>query len=370
MTKKIKVVHLFETYPIFYQPYMQLYEKELGKEECLNVKVVSFKNSSDKSVTVMPSYFLRNLMEKIGQVSNRQYRKLNYFEIYAKRQNADIIHIQDSYLFNKVTGMSLLSNKIKPKIVLTMRGAETYTKPWIFKKWKSFYKYYKDNINAYVVMSEHQKNYLHDKWQVAMDKIHVIPISFGEKFIQEPKNPNKKIIKIVSVFRLYWAKNITDNLKLVKTIKDLGYSIEYDIYGNGPDAEHIYFLRDKYNLHQNVRIMGVLDNKILKKKLFEYDFIFQLSITESLGMSVIEAQSLGVPAVVSDTGGLVEVIVDGESGYIFENFDITAKKIIHLWENSLYYCSFSQKAVEYAHSKFSVDLEIEKTVALYKSLME
>jgi len=347
---------------------MPLAIESMRKQEDIDLKVITYNESKDSAVQVLPKYYARKSYEKIYQHLSKTYKSLNYLEIYAIKNNIDVIHIQDSYLFNKVSSLFEFQSEDRPKIVLTMRGAETYTKPWVFKKWKLFYRDYYKKIDAYIVMSNHQKQYLHEKWGVALSKIKVIPISFGAAFYQEPKVPNKSVIKIASVFRLYWAKNITDNLKFIKGLKDKGLQVEYDIYGSGPDVEQIFFLRDKYGLNKEVKLIGKLENTILKEKLANYDFILQLSITESLGMSVIEAQAYGLPGIVSHAGGLPEVVVDGETGFVFKNYEATVAEVINLWKNPDRYKCFSQRAIEHSHKKFSIDREVADLVALYKTL--
>lgn len=43
---------------------------------------------------------------------------------------------------------------------------------------------------------------------------------------------------------------------------------------------------------------------------------FQPSLIESHGISVLDAMQFGVPAVVSDAGGLPESVIEGETGFI------------------------------------------------------
>ena len=83
--------------------------------------------------------------------------------------------------------------------------------------------------------------------------------------------------------------------------------------------------------------------------------------------SILEAQALGRPAIVSDYGGLPELVEDGRTGYISKAgnvLDLTEKirKISHSQMDSAYIC---QKA---AHA-YSADLYAEHIIDIYEKLI-
>ena len=50
----------------------------------------------------------------------------------------------------------------------------------------------------------------------------------------------------------------------------------------------------------------------------------RVAISELLGLSVLEAMASGTPVVASRTGGVPEVVVDGETGFLVEPGDVAA----------------------------------------------
>ena len=218
-------------------------------------------------------------------------------------------------------------------------------------------------------MSEDQKKYL-TRWGVPLDHIHVIPISFGEKFEIEPKYPNKNELKLVSVFRMCWEKNITDSLLLVSKLKKLGFNVSYDIYGDGPDLGQLYYLRDKFDLVKEVNILGKVANEVLKSELIKYDFLIQLSLSEALPTSVMEAQSMGLPAVVSNVGGLPEIIDNNYNGIILKDLSIIElQRISDLWRNKDLYYEYSKASINLSQSRYNINVESRKLLHLYDSLI-
>ncbi len=155
---KIKIVQLFDSYSNFYQPYIPPVIESLKKMNGLKITVNAFNGKSDGNVVVFPSYYRRKFKEKLYELTHRLNHKLNYVEIYFLQKNIDIIHIQHSYLFPKVLGLLSLEKNKRPKIIISLSGGDTYVKPWVQKKWADFYSNYGNKVDAFITMSEHQKN--------------------------------------------------------------------------------------------------------------------------------------------------------------------------------------------------------------------
>ncbi|MFP4013236.1 MAG: glycosyltransferase [Chitinispirillaceae bacterium] len=88
--------------------------------------------------------------------------------------------------------------------------------------------------------------------------------------------------------------------------------------GNGPHMEEI---KQQMSVCRNVIFTGRLDREELPELYAAADIFVFPSVTDTFGMSVLEAQSCGVPAVVSDAGGPKEIVLDGRTGYIAKRHD-------------------------------------------------
>ena len=70
-------------------------------------------------------------------LSKTKYKNtINY--IWLKKNPIDILHLQYSWLFPHI--IPLLNFKNRPKIVITLRGSDTYCRPFIDKKWRELSK--------------------------------------------------------------------------------------------------------------------------------------------------------------------------------------------------------------------------------------
>ncbi len=98
---------------------------------------------------------------------------------------------------------------------------------------------------------------------------------------------------------------------LSKKTKDINLIIT----GSGP-----YFndLRIKTKEMENIFFTGVVDHKFLHKIYSAADLFVFPSVADTFGMVILEAQSCGLPAIVSDRGGPQEIIINHKTGIIAE----------------------------------------------------
>lgn len=83
------------------------------------------------------------------------------------------------------------------------------------------------------------------------------------------------------------------------------------------DVFYIFGNRTKLvSKNENVKYVGFLDHDKLIEELKKFDFYFQPSRSESFGVAVLEAMSLGVTPIVSNRGALPEIVKD--CGIIFD----------------------------------------------------
>jgi glycosyltransferase involved in cell wall biosynthesis len=373
MSRKISIIQLFDAYPVFYQPYIPPVVDALRAQSEIDLQVVAIRKGDEKSpiVEVLPWVIKRKLIAKLLQRLVKRYHRLDYVAIKALREKTDIIHLQHSYLHSEVVQLLQRPRESRPKVIITLRGADTYVRPWERDSWKDFYRDHGNQVDAFITMSEHQRQYLHTKWGVEKERIHVIPISFGASFQVLPKTPAPDTLNLVSVFRMCWEKNIAGNLQFVKAIKDRNIPVRYSIYGDGPDLGQVYYLRDQYGLTEEVQVFGKVPNASLKEKLRSYDFILQLSHSEAFPTSVLEAQSFGLPAIVSNNGGLPEMIQDHWNGVVvpLDKMMAGVQEVILIWKDAAVYKTMSENAIAQTHQKYTIVKEVEQLMALYKSVL-
>ena len=169
------------------------------------------------------------------------------------------------------------------------------------------------------------------------------------------------VVGIVAVLRA--AKN---HQLLIEAFSELNLeNTALVIVGDGPQEtrvreiiagkKNIFMLGNRLDVSE---FMGSLDVFVLPSKM------------EALGTAILEAQSCGVPCIGSRVGGIVEAIMEDESGFLFNSKDELKLKLKQLVEDRALRQKFGKFAREYITQIFSIETMINRTEILYESLVD
>ena len=92
--------------------------------------------------------------------------------------------------------------------------------------------------------------------------------------------------------------------------------------GEGPEWSRAVQLVQELNIESHVEFLGKKDE--VAHWISLADLLLLPSEKESFGLVALEAMACGVPTVGSKTGGLPEVVIHGETGYLAEVGDVEA----------------------------------------------
>jgi glycosyltransferase involved in cell wall biosynthesis len=119
--------------------------------------------------------------------------------------------------------------------------------------------------------------------------------------------------------RLSKEKNLDRLVSVFERLRSDGLPVRLVLAGEGPERAALeHQLADQMS---HVSFTGRLDRERLKSLYQLADVLLFPSETDTFGMSVLEAQTFGLPAVVSRRGGPQEIIIDGKTGYALEVTD-------------------------------------------------
>lgn len=117
---------------------------------------------------------------------------------------------------------------------------------------------------------------------------------------------------LVSVGRLVGWKG---HRVIIEALVGLPDTVEYRVIGDGPERSVLETIARDRGVASRVRFEGRVGHDDLPGRLAECDVFLQPSIgEEAFGISVVEAMACGLPALVSDQGGLAEIIADESCG--------------------------------------------------------
>ncbi len=107
--------------------------------------------------------------------------------------------------------------------------------------------------------------------------------------------------------------------KAISALKKQGLFIEYRLAGNGKKS-YLLSLARKYDIEDNIVFCGQINHKDINNWLDDLDIYIQPSLTEGMPRSVIEAIYRACPTIVSNAGGMYELI---EEKYTFKKGNIS-----------------------------------------------
>ncbi len=128
---------------------------------------------------------------------------------------------------------------------------------------------------------------------------------------------NEKIICHISNFRK--VKRIEDVLLSFEIISR-EVDVKLILVGDGPERSVLEKISRESKFKNNIFFLGSL--KSTKEVLNISDLFFLPSSTESFGLSALEAMACSVPVISTQTGGIPEVVIDGESGFLSKVGDV------------------------------------------------
>lgn len=175
--------------------------------------------------------------------------------------------------------------------------------------------------------------------------------------------PNmEKILIHTSNFRP--VKRVKDVIQIFAKVKEK-IPARLILIGDGPERSDCELLCRELNIFDSVKFLGKQDSLI---ELLSISDLFLIpSQTESFGLAALEAMSCEVPVISTSVGGLPELNIHNETGYIAEIGDIDrmAKYAIELLSNEKKYSIFSKNARERAK-----EFEESKIVPIYEAFYE
>lgn len=178
--------------------------------------------------------------------------------------------------------------------------------------------------------------------------------------------PEEKVVIHVSNFRA--VKRVPDVVKSFNLIQEQ-LDAKLLLIGDGPEMTVVSKLVEKLNLRDKVLFLGKQDN--LEELYSISDLMLLLSEKESFGLVALEAMACGVPCIGTNIGGLPEVIINGETGFICElgNIEEIAEKSLHILMNKPIHSQFSERSMLMVNERFRADLIVQQYENLYYEIL-
>lgn len=200
------------------------------------------------------------------------------------------------------------------KVITRCHGFDLYEyrSPKEYIPFREFIFKYTDEIHS---ISKDGIEYLTDKYPYLKDKL--VLSRLGTKKYDFIKHDKNKPLRIVSCS---WVRKVKRIDMIIDALAECQIDIEWTHFGDGEDLEDIRNKAHAIN-KPNVRINlpGALSNKEVIKEYNKkkFDVFINVSSSEGIPVSIMEAASMGMVVVATAVGGTPEV-VDKDNGFLLD----------------------------------------------------
>lgn len=147
---------------------------------------------------------------------------------------------------------------------------------------------------------------------------------------------------------------------------------QFIIAGRGPEAQNLMQRAQALGVAENVCFPGFISDQ-------ERDCLYQIadcaafpSLYEPFGIVALEAMAAGCPVVVTEVGGLCEVVHHGKTGVTVYPDDVQsiAWGLLHTLRNPAMAVARAERARQVARREFSWDAVAARTIAVYQRVID
>ena len=181
--------------------------------------------------------------------------------------------------------------------------------------------------------------------------------------------PARPTVTIGAASRLVDLKAISDLLRAVALLATEFPHVRLEIAGEGPERQDLETEAHRLGLMSRVRFLGW--QRDLATILRSWDIFAMPSRQEGLPMAALEAMAEGLPVVASSVGGLLELVEDGETGWLVPASDPAAlsAKLRLLIIDPKRRRNMGVAGRERVRKHFSIDRMVSEIEGIYGSLL-
>ncbi len=281
----------------------------------------------------------------------------------------DVVHVQWAKWF---ATRADFFDMYAGKVVVSLRGAHINYTPLMQPPVAAIYRYLFPTVHAFHAVSKAIAKEA-ALYNADLSKCHIIysPTKFVDQLLEEKTITQK--VKLLSIGRFHWKKGYEFAIQAVQILKQKGYAVQYDIIAKGDVPEMISFVLNDWDVKENVNIIAGLPHKELMAAYQNYDVFVLPSLEEGIANVAIESMMMGLPVVVTNCGGMQELVEDNVNGLVVPIADPIAianaiEKYINMEAKAL--LQMRLHAQEKVKQQFDFSKNIDTCVNMYQTITQ
>lgn len=209
-------------------------------------------------------------------------------------------------------------------------------------------------------------------------RIRVMPVSLDTGFFLRRAPAPTKPFRLLTVGRMVEFKGIEFALRALALVRDrYGIVFLYSIVGTGPLEAELRSMVRTLGLETSVSMPGGLTQTEIRD-LMEQSHVFLLTgvkasdgRVENQGLVIQEAQSMELPVIVSDIGGVAEGMIDGVTGLLApeRQVEVIAQHIRDLHDNQALRLSMGRAGRGFVAQRYGIQEATRALIMTYGSIL-
>lgn len=233
-----------------------------------------------------------------------------------RRRRATIVHL---HTFGSQVLGTRAAERVGARVVRTEHSTRVYDDPscWPFSRWSLL------RSDAVVYVSDYVRTVGLARAGAALEKNRIVRVVHNgvdtARFVPRPSPPPAgERVRFLALGRLDRRKGIDLTLEAVARTP----GAELDIVGDGDERVKLELLASQLRLTDRVRFLGHAAD--VREAIARADAVVSSARQEGLGIALLEAMAMGRPVVAFKTGGIPEIVVHGQTGWLTAEASVPA----------------------------------------------
>lgn len=209
------------------------------------------------------------------------------------------------------------------------------------------------------------------------DRVHLWPQGIDIDAITPSTPAEDEAVRVVSVGRLVEFKGVDDSLRVIAAAREHVGHLRYTIVGDGPLRADLEALSIELGIDDITTFAGGQDHAGVLSALRAADVYLQMGKVgadgsrEGQGVAPGEAAATGLPCIVTRSGGLPEMVRDGETGAIVEigEIDAAAQTLVLLAGDPAERRRLGATGRAFIATEYSRTASIDRIEAIYRHVL-
>ena len=309
------------------------FDIQSNKQVSLHIQITTFLLALKESV-MYPEFRSIKTFRYLYALLKDYHRKATYINsiLIKKIEKNDLLYTYWFAEWNYILSIFLNDSKLNNKLISRAHGFDLYDNRNQLKK-IPFRNLQLFNNQAIYSISENGSKYLIDQFPKNKDKVHVTKLGIFDKG-KNISPPEKATLvscsSVVSVKRVHY---------IVEILKHIEYSLTWVHFGDGNLMPDLKTKINELPENINIELKGFVKNTDILNFYTNKNASLFINVSESEGIpvSIMEAISFGIPVIAFNVGGTSEIVTE-RTGQIFNNSNDVSKMVefIQQFPNSKY----------------------------------